>query len=88
MSPHECGCIATGRQFSADFPVRGLGAADRTVELFGGREVPMPQDHLECLGRHAQVDQSLGEAATDVMGTGEFPAVTGPLVFLSNDNTA
>ena len=60
MSPHEYGCIAIGRQFSADFPGRGLGGADRTVERFGGREVPLTQDHLACLGRHAQVDQPLG----------------------------
>ena len=84
MSPHECGCIAIGRQFSADFPGRGLGGADRTVELFGGREVPLPQDHLECLGRHAEIDQTLGEAAADVMGTGEFSAVTGPFILLGD----
>ena len=33
-SPHECGCIATGGQFSADFPGRGLGGADRGVGFF------------------------------------------------------
>ena len=88
MCPHECGCIATGRQLSADFPGCGLGRTDRTVELLGRREVPLTKDHLQSLGRHVEIDQTLGEATTDVMGTGEFPAATGPLVFLSNDNTA
>jgi len=63
-----------------------LGGADCTVERFGGRKVPLTQDHFASLGRHAQVDQPLGEAAADVMGTGEFLAVTGPFVLLPRDD--
>ena len=61
-----------------------IGRSGSRRRTFQWSRSPMTQDHLACLGRHAQVDQSLGEAAADVMGTGEFPAVTGPSILLGD----
>ena len=65
---------------------RRLGRAHGTVKFLGRGEVGVSHDHLESLGGDTQVDQPLGTATTQVMGTGVLDPLTEIGVGLANDD--